>query len=114
MPSFETLWQHVGHDIKVVPYVCNGITQSILVECLDCSETLMSVDDPVLALPKARATFQTPFDQYRRFNGLIFQILGPVDKALIDHDEVGDMYLIQLENDEVIEAWPEEIFEEVA
>lgn len=52
--------------------------------------------------------YQSPYEQYSRFNGL----KGIVLRELTDEEsdpEVGPMYRLGLENGEKIDAWPEEI-----
>ena len=53
--------------------------------------------------------FQSPYEQYAARNGLSFVLLGPVDPATYDADDVGPMYRVKFADGEVIEAWPEEV-----
>lgn len=60
-----------------------------------------------------RETFQTPYEQYRRYNGAAFTVERRVDPETYDAAEVGPMYQVWLDADEDgvnIQAWPEEIF----
>jgi len=53
--------------------------------------------------------FNSPYEQYAHKNGMLFDILGLQDERKYDRHEVGGLYLIQFEDGEIIEAWPEEI-----
>lgn len=57
--------------------------------------------------------FISPYDEYKKYNGMSFEVLCEVDKSTYDFEEVGVKYKIMLESGEVIEALPEEIIEEV-
>lgn len=54
--------------------------------------------------------FFTPYEQYRHRDGEPCWLLGLQDESKYDRAEVGDLYLIQFTDGEVIEAWPEEIY----
>lgn len=55
--------------------------------------------------------FISPYDDFKNFNGMSFEVLGEVDKSTYDFEEVGVKYNIKLENGYLIEALPEEIIE---
>lgn len=57
-------------------------------------------------------TFWTPYTQYKDKIGQSFEVIGKKDPSTYDYDEVGDMWLIRLEDGSEIEAYPEEIIEE--
>lgn len=53
------------------------------------------------------------YDDYKKFNGMTFEVIGMVDRSTYDYDEVGEKYIIQLSNGVELEALPEEIVKEV-
>ena len=59
-----------------------------------------------------RETFQSPYDQYKHHVGKKFKIIEVLPHV---EDDGGNLYYIQFEdshgeNEEFIEAWPEEVF----
>lgn len=63
--------------------------------------------------PKLRATFQSPYDQYKNRIGQTFQVIRAITKPDKDHDkEVLPMYAIKFPDGKEIEAWPEEVYEQ--
>ena len=57
-----------------------------------------------------RDTFTTPYEQYATREGHPFKVRGIVDEPDETHDaEVLPMYVIQFDDGECIEAWPEEV-----
>lgn len=56
--------------------------------------------------------FQSPYDQYKEFNGKKCTILGAVDPKTYDFEECGELFRARMENGEEIEALPEELGDE--
>lgn len=54
-------------------------------------------------------TFRSPYVQYAKRNGETCKYLCPVDPATYDRYEVGDLYWVEFNDGERIEAWPEEL-----
>lgn len=53
--------------------------------------------------------FWSPYEDFKKFNGMSFIVLKQINKNAYDYKEVGDMWLIRLENGQEIQALPEEI-----
>jgi hypothetical protein len=59
-----------------------------------------------------RPTFATPHEQYAARNGQPFQLVAGIFVADDQHDEeVLPMFKIKFADGEMIEAWPDEIFD---
>jgi hypothetical protein len=54
-------------------------------------------------------TFWTPYTDYKEKIGQTFEVVGQKPKDSYDHAEVGDMWMIKLEDGVQIDAFPEEI-----
>lgn len=61
-------------------------------------------------MTKLKEVFTSPYDQMKHHNGKKFTVIRELNDNERD-PEVGSMYKIQLEDGEVIDAWPEEIYE---
>jgi hypothetical protein len=61
---------------------------------------------------KLKEAFDSPYDQFKDKNGQQFKLIKTITEPDFEHD-IGSlpMYIIEFEDGEEIEAWPEEIFE---
>ena len=53
--------------------------------------------------------FNSPYEQYKQYNGKSCDVVGKVDPYTYNYEDVGDLYTITFEDGITIEAWPEEI-----
>lgn len=61
-----------------------------------------------------KETFQSPYEQYAERNGQAFEIIQEINIPDHDHDgEVLPMYVVRFPDGEEIEAWPEELFNDI-
>ena len=54
-------------------------------------------------------TFFSYFDKEKQYNGMSFEIIREMTEQEYDKEEVGNMYIVKLENGEEIQAYEEEI-----
>lgn len=78
----------------------------------DCRMDAGAVLEELKFLVGVRPAFKAWYDQYRERDGEPFTILSIIDEPDEDHDEeVLPMVWIQFEDEEIIEAWPEEVID---
>lgn len=59
--------------------------------------------------PGLEFSFHGPYDQYADRLGQHAIVVAPVPQKLYDYEECGELYYIQFDDNDIIEAWPEEI-----
>ena len=78
-------------------------------ETCEAHDTFTAEHEPSLR-DTFTARFSTPYEQTKRHNGKRFRVLGVVTQPDATHDaEVLPMYVIELEDGDILEAWPEEV-----